>query len=552
MTDGILRRLRAPTARRRLIVATALLLASAAVVLSTATRLTPYARDRVVEALADRFDAAIELESFELSVFPRPAVAGAGLVVRHRGRTDVPPLITIESFSAGAGLLGLVRRPLRLHSVTLHGLHVRLPPGTPSADDLEAAGHQRDDPKKGSGSRPPVPTKTLASAPDSRRSAATSLVIGRIRSTDARLEIASSKPGKLARVFEIHDLVLDEFGLDRPSTFEASLTNPKPTGRIDTSGTFGPWQKDEPRTTPIDGTYIFRDADLDTIKGIGGTLTSRGRFTGVLERLDVEGDTDTPDFSVDVAGHPVHLKTRFKAVVDGTSGDTWLTPVDASILASRIHAEGAVVRAEDVKGRLISMDVSVEQGRIEDLLKLAIKSPKPPLVGAVTLTTTLEIPPGDRDVLEKLRLRGEFALREARFTNFNVQKRIDMLSRRARGQSGEDGNDGESVVSNMKARFALNECLLSFSQLTFGVPGAVVRLAGTYALAAETLDFRGDLLLDAELSETTSGWKAILAKLAQPLFRKSGGGSRIPITIQGTRDKPEFGLDLKRTLTPGT
>jgi hypothetical protein len=537
------RRLNDPRARRRLIVATSLLLITAALLLSTATRLTPLVRQRVIRALGDRFDAQIELRAFQLSIFPRPAIAGEGLVVRHRGRTDVPPLITIESFSAGAGLLGLLRRPLRLHSVALDGLVIRLPPSR--RDDERADGQRSGD--------PPAPDRP-ASAPgespqDAPLDVAASLVVGRITSTDARLEIASSKPGKLPRVFQIHRLVLDEFGLDRPSSFVAALTNPKPEGLIETRGRFGPWHRTEPRHTPIDGTYTFSGANLDTIKGIGGTLSSQGRFSGILERLDVEGDTDTPDFSVDVAGQPVHLKTRFKAVVDGTSGDTWLKPVDASVLESTIRATGAVVRATEEKGRLISLDVSVDKGRIEDLLKLAIKSKTPPLVGAVTLTTSLEIPPGDRDVVEKLRLDGRFALARARFTNFDIQQKIDALSRRGRGEAGE--TRGESVASDMKARFRLRDGVLSFSELTFAVPGALVRLTGRYSLPAETLAFKGELLIDAPLSETTSGWKAALARLAQPFFKREGGGSRIPIKVEGTRERPEFGLDIGRVVKPG-
>jgi hypothetical protein len=438
-----------------------------------------------------------------------------------------------------------VQRPLRLHSVTLEGLHIRL---SPDRDDPDDEGQPRDrdhdDAARDSRAR-----TDAATSEEGARERIASLVVGRITSTDARLEIPSSKPGKLPRVFEIHRLVLDEFGLDRPATFEAALTNPKPAGEIETQGSFGPWDREEPRRTSIDGTYTFTDADLGTIKGISGTLSSRGSFTGVLERLEVQGDTDTPDFSVDVAGQPVHLKTQFKAVVDGTNGDTWLQPVIASVLQSEIRAEGAVVRSEDVKGRLVKLDVTVQKGRIEDLLKLAMKSTTPPLVGAVTLDTALEIPPGDRDVVEKLRLDGQFALREARFTNFNIQKRVDMLSRRGRGDT--DDSDGESVASDMKARFVLRDGALTLKPLTFNVPGAGVRLSGTYSLPKETLDFKGDLLLAAELSETTSGWKAALAKLAQPLFRRPGGGSRVPITVGGTREKPQFGLDVKRAITPG-
>jgi hypothetical protein len=44
----------------------------------------------------------------------------------------------------------------------------------------------------------------------------------------------------------------------------------------------------------------------------------------------------------------------------------------------------------------------------------------------------------------------------------------------------------------------------------------------------------------------TSGFKSMLARLAQPLFRRPGGGSRLPIRISGTRANPAFGLDIRR------
>jgi hypothetical protein len=46
----------------------------------------------------------------------------------------------------------------------------------------------------------------------------------------------------------------------------------------------------------------------------------------------------------------------------------------------------------------------------------------------------------------------------------------------------------------------------------------------------------------------TSGVKSLLARLAQPFFRRKGGGSRLPIKISGPRAKPQFGLDVGRVL----
>ena len=67
------------------------------------------------------------------------------------------------------------------------------------------------------------------------------------------------------------------------------------------------------------------------------------------------------------------LKTRFRAVVDGTNGNTVLESVDGMLAETPIHARGAIVREEGAKGaRRISLDVSIDGGRMEDVLRLAV------------------------------------------------------------------------------------------------------------------------------------------------------------------------------------
>jgi hypothetical protein len=512
---------------RGLLVAFAILLIVGVVLLSVVTRLSPLIRDRVVSALNARFASQVDVESLQVAVFPRPELSGSGLSVRWDGRTDVPPLVRLGNFSASAGLFGLLATPLRLKTVELDRLEIHIPPG-----GVKVTGNSN------------------RSAEDGNATEGQShLLIDEIVAHAAQLQIASKDPGKLPRVFDIHDLHITGFGRQQGADFRALLTNPKPEGRIDTTGRFGPWEKEEPRRTPVRGEYTFKRADLDTIKGLGGILSSRGRYSGPLERIEVTGDTDTPDFSIDVAGQAVPLTTRFTAVVDGTNGNTWLEKVDARLLESHIHARGAVVRAKDVKGRTVELDIRIDNARIEDLLKLAMKGSRPPLTGAVKVTTKFLLPAGAEDVVERLQLAGDFALEQARFTNFNVQKRVSALSQRARGDETPD--DGESVVSQLRGRFALNNAALRFSHLTFAMPGAQVQLAGTYHLRSEALDFAGHLLLDASLRDTTSGFKSALAAIAQPFFRRPGGGSKLPIRIGGTREKPQFGLDVKRALLPG-
>jgi hypothetical protein len=516
---------------RRLLLPLLLLAIVGVVLVSLATGMTPIVRDRVVSALNARFESDVQIDSLQVGAFPRPELSGAGLTVRWEGRTDVPPLVKIGEFGASAGLFGLLGTPMRLKSVELDRLELHIPPGGVKG----VAGSES--------------TGTSGSEEASSADGGSRLAIDEIVAHAAQLQIASKEPGKLPRVFDIHDLHINGFGEQNGAAFHALLTNPKPEGRITTNGRFGPWHKEEPRKTPVRGEYKFEHADLGTIKGLGGILSSRGTYSGPLERIEVAGQTETPDFSIDVAGHRVPLTTRFKAIVDGTNGNTWLEQVDARLMESHIHARGAVVRTQDVKGRKVELDIRIDNARIEDLLKLAMKGSKPPLIGAVKVNTKFLLPVGKEDVIERLRLAGDFALEQARFTNFNVQKRISGLSQRGRGDETPD--DGESVVSQLRGRFALTNASLTFSNLTFAVPGAAVELAGSYHLQSEALDFAGHLLLDASLRDTTSGAKAVLATIAQPFFRRPGGGSKLPIRVGGTRAKPEFGLDVKKALLPG-
>jgi len=65
------------------------------------------------------------------------------------------------------------------------------------------------------------------------------------------------------------------------------------------------------------------------------------------------------------------------------------------------------------------------------------------------------------------------------------------------------------------------------------------------------MDFKGYFLADASLADMTHGMKSLLARLAQPFFRRPGGGSKIPIHISGPRSNPQFGLDTGRILNKG-
>jgi hypothetical protein len=44
----------------------------------------------------------VTIDTLEGHVFPRVSVSGRGVTIRHKGRTDVPPIIAIDRFGSAA------------------------------------------------------------------------------------------------------------------------------------------------------------------------------------------------------------------------------------------------------------------------------------------------------------------------------------------------------------------------------------------------------------------------------------------------------------------
>jgi hypothetical protein len=376
-----------------------------------------------------------------------------------------------------------------------------------------------------------------------------SLIIDELHADGTLLRIHSRKPGKQPLQFEIRRLALRSVGKGQPMWFRAELLNPTPPGLINSQGYFGPWRTDDLSETPVSGDYTFRDADLGIFQGISGRLSSEGRYDGRLDRIEVEGWTDTPDFTVGISGNPVHLKTQFKAVVDGTNGETRLQPVTARFLDSTVVASGAIENRPGTKGKTISLKVTTDDAKVQDLMRLAVKH-TPPLIGIVRMRTRFELPPGKQNVAEKLYLQGWFSLERARFTDADVQQKILTLSRRGRGinKKEEVGVPPERILSDLNGRFQLKNATMSFSELAFQVPGAMVSLRGTYGLRNELVDLAGELRLRATMSQTTTGIKAFLLRPFDPFFSRGRSGTVLPITVTGKGDHPQFGVDKRKLL----
>ena len=128
-----------------------------------------------------------------------------------------------------------------------------------------------------------------------------------------------------------------------------------------------------------------------------------------------------------------------------------------------------------------------------------------------------------------------------------MQEQIDTLSQRGKGETAKEG---PSVVSSLSGTFRMRKATLTFADLSFAVPGAVVQIAGTYDMKRELLDFHGACSSTPRSRKRRPAGR-LFRKLAQPLFRRPGGGSKLPIRITGPREKPEFGLDVRRAVSPG-
>jgi hypothetical protein len=150
------------------------------------------------------------------------------------------------------------------------------------------------------------------------------------------------------------------------------------------------------------------------------------------------------------------------------------------------------------------------------------------MTGAVQLKTKFDLPPGDPDVANRLKLAGRFRVSQAHFSNDKIQSKVDALSMRSQGKPRLAlDNIPDNVRSDLSGVFNLENGVIQFSRLQFEIPGTQVNLTGQYSLDGNQFDFHGKARMDAKLSHMMTGWKAILLKPADPFFSKNGAGTEI-------------------------
>jgi hypothetical protein len=469
-----------------------------------------YSQRAVIRDLKVATGTEVGIKNFKAMYLPHPGCVLENVTfVQNRGAT-AQPLITIQKLTIVGSYLGLLSH--RVSSIHADGMHLIVPPlGTGPA-----LSHKKSD-----------------------------TVVGQFVTENAVLEFARRDATQPPLKFEMHRFVIHNLGSDRSMSFETSLSNPEPKGEIHANGKFGPWREGQAEQTPVEGNYTFQRADLGSIPGIAGVLSSQGKFSGTFKRLSVDGATDTPDFEVKNSEHRTHLTTSFHAIVDATSGDVDLRDVHAHFWNTSLQAQGTVDGKHGGNGKTALVEFVGREGRIEDLMMLFIHEKKSPIAGVISFGARTMLPPKDGPFLKKIELEGDFGIGAAHFTNPESQKNVTELSQKARGQADklEDGDlPPERILSDLKGHVVLKNGTATFSRLTFTVPGANAEMEGTYDLISERVDLRGTLHMVAKLSKATTGVKSFLIKIINPFTNKDRPKKPIHFRITGTYGKPDYSV----------
>jgi hypothetical protein len=476
----------------------------------------PFTQANVTAGLEQKFGSHVEIKSFHSSFFP-PSCVAEGVTIRRNTQPDVTPIATVARLTIEGNYPGFFEVPKRIGHVTVEGLHVFVSPAS------ERAG---------------------AKAPGAQGGDQTKIEIGDINADNSVLEFSSGEMGAKPLRFEIHNLTVNDAVEGKAMAYHVEMSNPLPPGEIRAEGEFGPLGTGKPEEAPASGSFVFEHANLGVFPGIGGTLYSTGKFEGKLNQLEVAGMTDTPDFNVSPNPHTVHLRTQYHAVVNGWNGDVSLKSVKAQMGSSTVLARGEIVSkgGSGSEGKTVSLTGIENEGSITDWLELLAHNHHAKMTGTMKFRTIVYVPPGKKDFIDRVNLRGDFEIGQADFTKPATQEKVNNLSRVAQGQKADDAP--ESVFENMRGHVEMENGVANVTDLYFGIPGALAHMHGTYGVDSDKIDLHGNLRVDQKLSKGESGVKSVFLKAIEPMMKKKKAGEVVPVKITGTMREPSYGLDV--------
>ena len=222
-------------------------------------------------------------------------------------------------------------------------------------------------------------------------------------------------------------------------------------------------------------------------------------------------------------------------------GDTFLKRVDARFGRTRVIARRKRSGLEGTtRVRKHCCGLSARQARIEDLLGLFVTNKR-----AHVRSSRGDDASSDslrrRILPQKGQLHASFGINDGSFTDAQTQQNVNELSEGARGNKMDDT---ESALTDLGGQVQLTRGVAQFTDLRFGIPGARARMQGTYNILNYKIDLHGRMRVDTKISKTETGFKSLMLKMMDPIFKKKKKGEVVPVHITGTYEKPQFGLDL--------
>ena len=480
-------------------------------------RYFPFSEKTVTESLRETFPSNVTIEHYKTQYFPHPGCTAEGVVFRSTsGPAGSPPVVSIQKLTIQGSYADFIFRPHHISRAYLEGLRLQVPP-------LKNTG------------------AFTGGYSDSQ------MTIGEVVANGAVLEFESGN-GKPATRFDIHELSLGTVSAKDGMSYRLAMKNPTPPGEIISTGHFGPFHASDPSQTPVSGKFSFQQADLGVFKGVSGIVDSEGTFSGPLGQVKVDGTTTSQDFEVKRSKHAAPLSTHFQVVVNSMNGDVALTSVESTYFKTVINSSGSVAKKEGWDSKFTSLDFAVHDGRIQDILRLFVSENTPPMSGVTRIKAHVTVPPDGKPFLKEVTLQGDFDIDNGRFEKPSRQVSVDELSETARGEKKGKPEEKkeepeENVTSHAHGVVDVHGGVATFTELLYSVPGADARMHGTFNLLNEKVDLHGTLRMDAKFSQSTSGIKALFAKVLDPFLNKKNG-SVVPVLVDGTYSHPHFGLDL--------
>lgn len=488
----------------------AILIAFAAVVFAI-VREWPFTRTAVERTLSNTLGARVTISEFHSRWFPQPGFDAAQVQIAMPGGPIAVRRIAIRSsYSA------FLRRSRALNLVHLEGLSARLPrhPEGISWNDGDIS-------------------------------------IGELVVDGSQVEFEGENPADDPLRIGIEHVDLHGISPGHAVRFNAVLDWAKPNGRLEVDGRFGPLSALR-LSTPVSGKFRFENASLAVFQNLSGNLSSEGKFQGPFGQIRVDGITRVVDLKVDdKQHHQVNIQASFSAVVNGANADTRFDSIDTTFLGTHILWHGEIVTVPD-PGKVVSLEMTSREARVQDLLYVATQAPRPAMSGPIVFHAHVVLSPDHLPFLRKLRVDGDFHISNAQFTKLASQSNVAQLSERARGEKKPE-EDPEAILADVNGHVSLRNGVAALSNLVFRVPGASANLQGNFNVISYVVDLHGQLALEKELSQTTSGFKSVLLKAVDPLFKRRHAGAVVPVSITGTYQSPVFSsLGMHRGASSGS